>query len=230
MIGIIGAMEVEIEGIRSMMTDKTEKTVSGVRYVSGKLGGCDIVTAVCGIGKVFAAICAQTMILEYKPEAIINTGVAGSLSAALNVCDIAVADKVVQHDMDTSPLGDPKGLVSGINVIYFEADKKVCDMLTEAVKAHGINTVSGTIASGDQFIASKDVKERIVSDFGAIACEMEGAAIGHVCYVNKVPFSVLRAISDKADGVADIDYPSFCKMAADNYIKVICTFCEKYAN
>ena len=230
MIGIIGAMEVEIEGIRSMMTDKTEKTVSGVRYVSGKLGGCEIVTAVCGIGKVFAAICAQTMILEYKPEAIINTGVAGSLSAALNVCDIAVADKVVQHDMDTSPLGDPKGLVSGINVIYFEADKKVCDMLTEAVKAHGINTVSGTIASGDQFIASKDVKERIVSDFGAIACEMEGAAIGHVCYVNKVPFSVLRAISDKADGVADIDYPSFCKMAADNYIKVICTFCEKYAN
>lgn len=230
MIGIIGAMEVEIEGIRSMMTDKTEKTVSGVRYVSGKLGGCEIVTAVCGIGKVFAAICAQTMILEYKPEAIINTGVAGSLSATLNVCDIAVADKVVQHDMDTSPLGDPKGLVSGINVIYFEADKKVCDMLTEAVKAHGINTVSGTIASGDQFIASKDVKERIVSDFGAIACEMEGAAIGHVCYVNKVPFSVLRAISDKADGVADIDYPSFCKMAADNYIKVICTFCEKYAN
>lgn len=230
MIGIIGAMEVEIEGIRSMMTDKTEKTVSGVRYVSGKLGGCEIVTAVCGIGKVFAAICAQTMILEYKPEAIINTGVAGSLSATLNVCDIAVADKVVQHDMDTSPLGDPKGLVSGINVIYFEADKKVCDMLTEAVKAHGINTVSGTIASGDQFIASKEVKNRIVSDFGAIACEMEGAAIGHVCYVNKVPFSVLRAISDKADGVADIDYPSFCKMAADNYIKVICTFCEKYAN
>ena len=230
MIGIIGAMEVEIEGIRSKMTDKSEKTVSGVRYVSGKLGICEIVTAVCGIGKVFAAICTQTMILEFKPEAIINTGVAGSLSASLNVCDIAVADKVVQHDMDTSPLGDPKGLVSGINVIYFEADKRICGMLTEAVKSHGINTVSGTVASGDQFIASKEVKNRIVADFNAIACEMEGAAIGHVCYVNKVPFSVLRAISDKADGVADIDYPSFCKMAADNYIKVICTFCEKYAN
>ena len=230
MIGIIGAMEVEIEGIRSKMTDKSEKTVSGVRYVPGKLGICEIVTAVCGIGKVFAAICTQTMILEFKPEAIINTGVAGSLSASLNVCDIAVADKVVQHDMDTSPLGDPKGLVSGINVIYFEADKRICGMLTEAVKSHGINTVSGTVASGDQFIASKEVKNRIVADFNAIACEMEGAAIGHVCYVNKVPFSVLRAISDKADGVADIDYPSFCKMAADNYIKVICTFCEKYAN
>ena len=228
MIGIIGAMEVEIEGIRSMMTDKNEKNVSGVRYVSGRLGNNDVVTAVCGIGKVFAAICAQTMILEYAPAVIVNTGVAGSLSPALNVCDIAVADKVVQHDMDTSPLGDPKGLVSGINVIYFEADKAVCELLSEIVTECGINTVLGTIASGDQFIASKEVKSRIVADFGAIACEMEGAAIGHVCYVNKTPFAVLRAISDKADGVAEIDYPSFCKMAADNYIKVIRLFCERY--
>lgn len=228
MIGIIGAMEVEIEGIRSVMTDKKEKTVSGVRYVSGKLGNNEVVTAVCGIGKVFAAICTQTMILDYKPELIINTGVAGSLSAELNVCDIAVADKVVQHDMDTSPLGDPKGLVSGINVIYFEADKAASALLSEIVKEYGINTVGGTVASGDQFIASKEVKNRIVTDFGAIACEMEGAAIGHVCYVNNVPFAVLRAISDKADGVAEIDYPSFCKMAADNYIKVICTFAERF--
>lgn len=228
MIGIVGAMEVEIEGIRSKMTDKKEKTVSGVRYVSGRLGKNEVVTAVCGIGKVFAAICAQTMILEFAPSVIINTGVAGSLSAQLNVCDIAVADKVVQHDMDTSPLGDPKGLVSGINVIYFEADRDVCALLSESVREHGINTVSGTIASGDQFIASKEVKNRIAGEFGAIACEMEGAAIGHVCYVNKKPFAVLRAISDKADGVAEIDYPSFCKMAADNYIKVICSFCEKY--
>ena len=228
MIGIIGAMEVEIEGIRSKMTDKKEVTVSGVKYVSGILGGNEVVTAVCGIGKVFAAICTQTMILKFAPSVIVNTGVAGSLSAELNVCDIAVADKVVQHDMDTSPLGDPKGLVSGINVIYFEADKAVAALLSGVVKENGINTVSGTIASGDQFIASKEVKNRIVSDFGAIACEMEGAAIGHVCYVNKVPFAVLRAISDKADGVADMDYPSFCKLAAANYVKVVCAFCERY--
>lgn len=228
MIGIIGAMEVEIEGIRSKMTDKKEITVSGVRYVSGMLGGNEVVTAVCGIGKVFAAICTQTMILKFAPSVIVNTGVAGSLSAELNVCDIAVADKVVQHDMDTSPLGDPKGLVSGINVIYFEADKDVAALLSSVVKENGINTVSGTIASGDQFIASKEVKNRIVSDFGAIACEMEGAAIGHVCYVNKVPFAVLRAISDKADGVADMDYPSFCKLAAENYVKVVYAFCERY--
>lgn len=228
MIGIIGAMTVEIEGIRAKMTEKTEKSISGVTYVSGKLGKNEVVTAVCGIGKVFAAICTQTMILEFKPDVIINTGVAGSLSPMLNVCDIAVADKVVQHDMDTSPLGDPKGLISGINVIYFEADGKVSGLLAEIARENGINTVLGTIASGDQFIASKEVKAGILSEFGAIACEMEGAAIGHVCYVNKVPFTVLRAISDKADGVAEIDYPTFCKMAADNYVRVISAFAERY--
>ena len=228
MIGIIGAMEVEIEGIRSKMTHKKEKVISGVKYVSGKLGKSRVVTAVCGIGKVFAAICTQTMILEYSPSVIINIGVAGSLSSELKVCDIAIADKVVQHDMDTSHLGDPKGLISGINVVYIDSDVPVSSMLSDIVKEYGINTVSGTIASGDQFIASGDVKERIVSDFGAIACEMEGAAIGHVCYVNGRPFAVLRAISDNADGVADIDYPSFCKKAADNYVKVITTFCERY--
>ena len=228
MIGIIGAMSVEIEGIRARMTEKSEKVISGVIYVSGKLGKSPVVTAVCGIGKVFAAICAQTMILEFKPDVVINTGVAGSLSSELNVCDIAIADKVVQHDMDTSPLGDPKGLVSGINVIYFDADKKSSELLSKVAKENAINTVVGTIASGDQFIASKEVKQGIVSEFGAIACEMEGAAIGHVCYVNKVPFAVLRAISDKADGVAEIDYPTFCKLAADNYIKVVCAFADRY--
>ncbi len=228
MIGIIGAMTVEIEGIRAKMTEKSEKIISGVTYVSGRLGKNKVVTAVCGIGKVFAAICTQTMILEFKPDVIINTGVAGSLSPMLNVCDIAVASKVVQHDMDTSPLGDPKGLVSGINMIYFEADERASNLLAHIAADNGINTVLGVIASGDQFIASKEGKQGIVSEFGAIACEMEGAAIGHVCYVNGVPFAVLRAISDKADGVAEIDYPSFCKMAADNYIKVICAFAEKY--
>ena len=130
--------------------------------------------------------------------------------------------------MDTSPLGDPKGLISGINVVYIDADRPVSEMLSDTVKECGINTVSGTIASGDQFIASREVKERIVSDFGAIACEMEGAAIGQVCYVNNKPFAVLRAISDNADGVADMDYPSFCKKAADNYVRVITAFCEEY--
>ena len=228
MIGLIGAMEIEIEEIRNKMTDKTEITISGIRFVSGKLGKNSFVTAVCGIGKDFAAMCAQTMIITFSPGIIINTGVAGSLSGQLRIFDIAIADKVVQHDMDTSPLGDPKGQIPGIGVVYIETDKRAGDLLSDIVKECGINTVTGTIASGDRFVASDEVKNSIVSDFGAVACEMEGAAIGQVCYVNNCPFAVLRAISDSADGDAEEDYPSFCKRAADNYTKVICAFAERY--
>ncbi|MBQ9692533.1 MAG: 5'-methylthioadenosine/adenosylhomocysteine nucleosidase [Clostridia bacterium] len=230
MIGIIGAMEIEIEGIRSLMTEKEEKTVSGVKYVIGKLGNNNIVTAVCGIGKVFAAICAQTMILNFKPDIIVNTGVAGSIDASLGILDIAVADKVVQHDMDTSPIGDPKGLLSGINVIYMDADEKASALLVELVKEAGINAVRGAIASGDQFIASKTQKDEIKANFpDAIACEMEGAAIGQVCYVNKVRFAVLRAISDNADGGAVEDYPAFAKKTAENYIGIVARFAQDYS-
>ena len=224
MIGIIGAMTLEIEGLRSLMTEKQEKTVSGIKYVSGIIDNQRVVTAVSGIGKVFAAICAQTMILEFNPDVIINTGVAGTLSERLSIGDIAVAKNVVQHDMDTSPLGDPNGLISGINVIYIDSDIKTSEGLSRAAKELNINTVSGTVASGDQFIASKDKKTEIVKNFNAVACEMEGAAIGQVCYVNGKPFAVLRAISDSADGSAELDYPTFSRMAAENYVKVVCRY------
>ena len=221
MIGIIGAMTVEIEGLRALMTEKREETVSGIKFVSGMLEGKEVVTAVSGIGKVFAAICTEAMILKYDPDVVINTGVAGTLTDKLGIGDIAVARNVVQHDMDTSPLGDPRGLVSGINVIYFDADVKTSESLSRAAAELNINTLSGTVASGDQFIASKEKKQDITDTFGAVACEMEGAAIGHVCYVNGKPFAVLRAISDSADGHAEMDYPTFCKMAAENYINVV---------
>lgn len=228
MIGIIGAMTVEVEGIRALMTDKRETVVSGIRFVSGRLGKNDVVTAVCGIGKVFAAICAEAMIIKFDPEVIINTGVGGSLTPKLKIGDIAIADKVVQHDMDTSPIGDPKGLLSGINKIYIDTDKRVSDMLSECVRAEGIDTMFGTVASGDQFIASKERKEEITGNFGAIVCEMEGASIGHVCYVNGKAFAVLRAVSDSADDSAHMDYPEFAKMAAENYVKVIQRFASVY--
>ena len=118
-IGIIGAMDIEVDGIVASMSNTTIEEISGVKYYSGTLSNKNVVVAKCGIGKVFAAICSQTMILKYNPCVIINTGVAGSLSNELNILDVAVADKVVQHDMDTSAIGDPKGLISGINVIYF---------------------------------------------------------------------------------------------------------------
>ena len=181
-------------------------------------------TAVCGIGKVFAAMCAQTMILRYKPDCIVNTGVAGTLTDKLEIGSIAVSSAVVQHDMDTSALGDPVGMISGINKVLLPADQDLCDQLSACATVLGIHTQTGVIASGDQFISSSERKSAIVKTFGAIACEMEGASIGQVCYVNRVPFCVLRAISDSADGSSHMDYPTFVGMAAEQSVKLLRMF------
>ena len=228
MIGIIGAMGVEVQALADLLENKEIKTISGVDYMSGKIYDKDVVLAVCGIGKVFAAICAQTMILTYNPDVIINSGVAGTLTDKLSIGDIAIADSVVQHDMDTSPLGDPVGLLSGINIVKIPADKKICEQIASCVKNTDINYEIGTIASGDQFLADKSVKERIVKNFDAIAGEMEGAAVGHVCYVNKKPFCVLRAISDCADGSGAENYMEFLDTAAKNAVDVLIEFIKNF--
>jgi len=168
------------------------------------------------------------MILKYNPDVIINTGVAGTLTEKLSIGDIAIADSVVQHDMDTSPLGDPVGLISGINIIKIPTDKTTKNKIESCVKTLGTNYETGTIASGDQFLASNQVKERIVKNFGAIAGEMEGASIGHVCYVNNTPFCVLRAISDCADGTGAENYMEFLAQAAENAVMVMARFIKEY--
>ena len=224
MIGIIAAMNVEMESLRSHMENTETDVISGIRFVRGSLEGKEVVTAVCGIGKVFAAMCAQAMIMHYNPEQIINTGVAGTLTDKLDIGSIAVSSAVVQHDMDTSALGDPVGLISGINKIELPADRLLSGKISACAKVMGIRTETGVIASGDQFVASAERKTFIVEKFKAIACEMEGAAIGQVCYVNKVPFCVLRAISDSADGSSHMDYPVFVKMAAEQSVKLMRRF------
>ena len=221
MIGIIGAMEIETAALAAAVEDKKTEVISGITYTSGLLDGQAVVIATCGIGKVYAAICAQTMILHYHPAVIINTGVAGTLTPALGIGDVAVATKLCQHDMDTSPIGDPVGLVSGINRIYFEADEKTSQSLAACVEACGVKALAGCIASGDQFVATAEKKTFIRDTFGAIACEMEGGAIAHVATVNGVPFAVLRAISDSADGDATMDYPTFARMAAERSVSVL---------
>ncbi len=224
MIGIIGAMEAETKALVAAIEDPKTACISGISYVSGRLCGRDVVVATCGIGKVYAAICAQTMILRYTPALIINTGVAGTLSSELGIGDVAVATELVQHDMDTSAIGDPVGLVSGINRIYFEADITAVEKMTNVLRDLGIRAVRGRIASGDQFVATASVKDMIRSRFGAIACEMEGAAIAHVAAVNQVPVAVLRTISDTADGDAVSDYPAFVKAAAARSVSVLLAF------
>lgn len=218
-IGIIGAMQMEVDALQSAMTNPVHETVSGITFIRGSIGNHDVVAAVCGIGKVFAAMCAQTMILRYSPEAIINIGVAGTVTSGLQVLDIAIADNVCQHDMDTSPLGDPVGLISGINQIYFPADKALAQTIGAAAEKLGCRHIIGTIASGDQFIHTPEKKNRIRETFHAVAAEMEGGSIGHVCTVNNVPFAVLRTISDGDGG--SMDYATFAPKAAMQSIHVI---------
>ena len=220
-IGIIGAMQIEVAALREAMTDAKSETVSGVEYISGTLFGHSCVVACCGIGKVFAAICAQTMILRYQPAFLINTGVGGTLTDRLSIGDIAVSTDTVQYDMDTSPLGDPVGLLSGINIIHIPADREGMRALTAAAQACGVNTVEGTICSGDRFLCDPEVKSRIARDFGGVVCEMEGASIAQGAWLNGLPFLVIRAISDKADGDAGVDYPTFEREAARHSARLV---------
>ena len=227
MIGIIGAMQVEVEHIKAVMTDVETETISGIEFCRGKISGKDTVAAKCGIGKVFASVCAEAMILRYNPDVIVNIGVAGTLTDELNTTDIAVARSVVHHDLDTSPLGDPAGLISGINIINIECDEKVSSLLEKCVKSLGINCKTGVIASGDQFVCTTERKNFIRDTFNAIACEMEGASIGHVCYVNQTPFAVLRAVSDSFADDSHLDYQQFVSIAADNAIRVLSLFLQR---
>ena len=226
--GIIGAMEPEVNSLISMLNSHEEKTLGGITFHCGKLLGKSVVIARCGIGKVFAAICAQTMILEFAPRLVINTGVGGALDKSLRPLDIVFAEKLVQHDMDTSPIGDPVGLISGINRVYFETDKRALQVLSTAAEELGIKHLVGTIATGDKFIAEKADKDRITDLFGATACEMEGGAIAHTAFVNDTPFMVVRAISDSADGEACMDYPTFLPQAVKISTALTLALVEKY--
>lgn len=217
-------MDIEVEGLKRLLKDVREEKISGITFVKGSFNGRETVVAKCGIGKVFAAICTQTMIMAFKPEIIINIGVAGGLAENLNVGDIVIADSVVQHDMDTTPLGEPRGYLSEIGLVKIPTDEKIYKTLLEATEKIGIKAVLGTVASGDVFVSDSEKKKFIKETFSASACEMEGASIGQVCFVNKVPFGVLRAISDGANGDANMDFPTFAKMAAENSIRVIKEF------
>ena len=213
MIGILGAMSVEIQGLMASLEQAKEQTVGRMRFVSGVLHDRDVVLAECGIGKVNAAACAQAMIQLYHPNLVLNVGVGGSLSSELHYAEVAVARDLVQHDVDTTALGDEYGLVSTVNMIRFPCDERAVNLIAECVRAVGSRAVVGTIASGDQFVATRERKEFIVSHFDAICCEMEGGAIAQVCYLNGTPCAVIRAISDNADEGAHEDCPQFTARA-----------------
>lgn len=227
-IGIIGALTEEVEGIINMLSEHSSETVGMITFHTGVICGKRIAIAKCGVGKVFAAICCEAMIIKYSPALIVNTGVGGAIKAGLKTADIVIADRLCQHDMDTSPLGDPKGLISGINTIYFDADKRAVQILKRSADELFLSATVGTVASGDRFVADASDKKRIAEEFSAIACEMEGGAIAHTAFVNGTAFAVVRAISDSADGDATMDYPTFLPIAAKNSTELTLALIREY--
>ncbi|WP_195409606.1 5'-methylthioadenosine/adenosylhomocysteine nucleosidase [Ruminococcus sp. J1101004_170508_H5] len=221
-IGIIGAMEVEVAILKEKMEDVRIIKKASMDFYEGILAGKKVVVVRSGIGKVNAGICAQILADVFSVDAIINTGIAGSLNKNINIGDIILSTDVVQHDMDATGFGYRKGQIPQMPVFFFNADDNLRRLAAEVCKEVNpdIQVFEGRIASGDQFVCDQDVKNRIVSEFSAYATEMEGAAIGQAAYLNEIPFLVVRAISDKADGSAQMDYSEFEKAAVDHSVRL----------
>jgi adenosylhomocysteine nucleosidase len=226
-IGIIGAMEEEVVNLRESMDVISAKNVIGLDFYLGKLSGNNVVVVRSGIGKVNAAICAQVLIDLYAVDCIINVGVAGAVDKSLTIGDIVVSSDAVQHDFDTTALGDEPGVISRMDESVFAADEQLVNLAKETVESLGYPVCVGRVASGDQFVASPEVKSKIKSLFKPVCCEMEGAAIAHACYLNRIPFVILRAISDNADDSGDVDYERFFRESALKAASIIKKMVEK---
>lgn len=221
-VGIIGAMDSEVALLKSRVEGAHTRELAGLAFVEGTLEGVDVVVVKCGVGKVNAAMCAQALVSVLGCNRIINTGVAGSLDNRIEIGDIVVSTDAVEHDMDVTPLGYAPGEHPDLRLVAFEADLGLRSAVVVAAgKLDGVNVFEGRVCSGDQFIGSAAAKERIVSTFGGMCCEMEGAAIAHACHVAGVPFVVVRAISDKADDSGNVDYPTFEKAAAAHCASIV---------
>lgn len=225
-IGIIGAMEKEITILRERMDlTKIEEKASLTFYI-GKLKNKDIILVRSGIGKVNAAMCTQILIDLFQVDMIINTGVAGALHADLDVGDIVVSTDSLQHDIDASAFGDPRGIIPGLKESIFTADQKLLNIIDQiTIENHKI--FKGRVLTGDQGIASSEIKSFLVKNFEGYCVEMEGGAIAHVCYLNQVPFLIIRAISDKADEKVEINYNEFVEFAAKNSSYLLESILEK---
>lgn len=231
MIGFICALDAEVEGIKQLMLNKTEETFAKIPYAKGEIFGQEVVCCECGVGKVNAAMSAQIMIDRYHPDRIINSGIAGSLSEEIRIGDLVIADDCVQHDMDVTEMGDPLGQIQFNDEvrIYLPADTATADRLEKACQLPDDTQVfRGRIASGDVFISSRDHRQAIADIFDALACEMEGAAVGQVCYRNAVPFTILRCISDDFNENDYMDYMKFRSVAAEKTISVITEFIRSF--
>ena len=229
-LGIIGAMDVEVATLKEKMECAAVTVKAGMAFCEGILEGVPAVVVQCGVGKVNAALCAQILCDCYGVTAIVNTGIAGSLCNDLDIADLVISRDAIHHDFDLRFWGRPVGQVPGFDVTAFPADEKLIELAFDAAEAvnPGHNKI-GRVASGAQFICSREQKETIIANTQAICAEMEGASIAHAAYRNGVPFVILRAISDKADDSAEMDYPTFEALAAQRCAQVTTNLAKNLA-
>ena len=222
-IGIIGAMEEEVAVLKEMMEIQEVRTIAGMEFCRGICENQSVIVVRSGIGKVNAAICTQILCDIFQSEMIINTGVAGSLKNAINIGDIVLSVDTLQHDMDATGFGYEPGVIPRMETSIFKADEALVDLAEKICREVNpdIQVFRGRVVSGDQFISDHDVKERLIQMFGGYCTEMEGAAIAQAAWLNQVPFIVIRAISDKADGSAEMDYSEFEMKAIEHTVHLV---------
>jgi adenosylhomocysteine nucleosidase len=221
-IGIIGAMSEEVEILKKEMTVSNKETKAKMEFFSGNLWGNQVVVVTCGIGKVNAAVCTQVLVDDFKVDKVINVGVAGGIGEHIYPGDVVIATDLVQHDMDTSAFGDKLGQIPRMDTFDFKCDAELVETAKAACdEVRDFKSFVGRIVSGDQFIASVEKIRWLQLEFGALACEMEGGSIAHVCYLNSIPFVVIRSISDNANNGAHMDFEKFTPIAVNNSINIL---------
>lgn len=222
-IGIIGAMDEEIQHILDAMKDYQERKKAGITFYIGSFNAYDIVLCKSGVGKVNASVCTQVLIDEFAATNIIFTGVAGAVNPELKIGDIVVSTDCVQHDMDVRALGFNLGEIPYSEVSVFKADEKLVNLAISASKeiVEGKKIVSGRILSGDQFIADREKVKFLHEELDGYCTEMEGAAVGQVCSMNSIPFVIIRSMSDQADGSAEVNFLEFTKLASKNSFEIV---------
>lgn len=222
-IGVIGAMEEEVASLIHQMEDADEKVIAGMKFYRGRLWNQDAVVVQSGVGKVNMAICTQILVNVYEVDMLINTGVAGGLYKDINVGDIVISSDALQHDFDVTGLGYKKSVIPGLETSVFQADPELVEMAKDACEIVNpeIQCFVGRVVTGDQFISDNKTRAELIENFGGYCAEMEGAAMAQVATLNKVPFVIIRAISDKADDSAPVSYETFEQQAIIHTVKLL---------
>lgn len=230
MIGIICALKEELEEVLAFAKNIKIEKVHPFEFIRGTIFGIDCCAVLCGVGKVSSAVCTQTLILKYKPDLILNVGVAGGIGKNISIGDIVIADFVVQHDFDVSAFSNrKKGEISDLNLVKIPCSKWITDkLLICSQKITDVNLYAGTILTGDQFVNSQTKLYELENEFGGKACEMEAGSIGHVCYLNKTDFGIIRSISDHADSNSVQNFKNFIKNSSKNASLLLTEFIKSF--